>query len=1307
MRDIISVVENEKGNSAIDSPSNEKYNVSQLIPFQLRQKAEKMITFLSDYYDHINQNGLPSKNIADIVSEHDIDQTSSEFLDSIQAEIAANIPNSQVLDRVSLYKKIVQYYNIKGSQESVSVFFRLFYDEIVKVTYPKERLMKLSAGNWQQFEPPFSIIVKANLVNGKVNQNSINDELTLFDSFNNKLGDSKLINLIDINDQFNTNINNTNLQLAWNSQSNHITVNSNDQITNWEEKDDEANLTNNETSNKFPLYDTKQESLIFDGKNDYLISPALSGNGQISNPNISNEHTVVCRCNRSNNSTGEDKQALFSWTTDNFPYYGLELYLDRSSGRLGKRIIQKESEIAINFISNGSISLFNFDNVFHYNTTWYKIPNEDIYVQNVDLFSQTLSELLSSSKENVIYFDHNDSKWKIYSYFYNIVTHFSEVTTDPVWKAGLNWTINFFPQNLLFHQKEFSFEKEIYSDENVLFHHINPHTLLIYEKDFVFNQWILQNRIQEDTPFVSFDYNSITRQIFIGLYIENKVRVYKLNSFNEPLIQSEILADNSQKPFFGATVYSEKNKIFVGRFNFSKNSTENIGNSNIYEYPINSLSYTNLFNHSYYSASFYSASENSIGLLSLKENNNLFLSYDNEEVELANDIPFSDVSFAENNTLLTTHQNSLKLWAKKSDGFWKTNNSTDTSQVNIEVFYENSGSSETIGWAENNETFISESLSTGGILLTKNYIGAIQNVSGVENWQEFNLTNQISSLIGLSKETNLSVTQNLNGNSFFLSIPSESKIEKYDIQLTNPNVNLTSLSITKISSQEKTDTEFFGQKIYLDHNTDTLFSTGYNNGSGLFFINNTNTLFSSENIFEISTTFANSNISQSDTFVWTSNNFLPVTENSEWNTIAAFYKRDSLNGFISISVNGSARETIFSGNTTKILNLIPNQDLYIGQNGSDENYFFGRMTNFYYFDQILTSLELSNLIEFYTGLNNDWYQLELNLNDTFSKNTSDIASIVEKTESYEFLNVSDFKQQPFWITKQKDPQDGFSATFNLKYENTLSNVQQIDWGDSILQNIFLKNTNTLVHNYKGKIIGKYANSKGFLSHIHKLHDGERWQEYSYIINPSISLNEWEKEYLSLVHPAGMKFISAILLLLIRDNKWDGPNITFDSNKKKYEWNKPNSDMVGPYQSINQKTNLQWLKDLIPPILKDTIVPEHGYHFPLVQPGGLETLAILTLEFGSDDFGSITGLFPNGANSSDLTRITKMILKLWQIEKNSRDERVRDDYLQNIKFLDHGPISNNAEFLISDSLDPFIETNYNLRLSNIDSIIEKS
>ena len=79
----------------------------------------------------------------------DIDSTAASYLELIQKEIAAVVPRSIQVNKRNLYKAITDYYKIRGSSDSIEVFFRLLFDDEVEVEYPWNETLIPSSGNWE------------------------------------------------------------------------------------------------------------------------------------------------------------------------------------------------------------------------------------------------------------------------------------------------------------------------------------------------------------------------------------------------------------------------------------------------------------------------------------------------------------------------------------------------------------------------------------------------------------------------------------------------------------------------------------------------------------------------------------------------------------------------------------------------------------------------------------------------------------------------------------------------------------------------------------------------------------------------------------------------------------------------------------------------------------------------------------------------------------------------------------------------------------------------------------------------------
>lgn len=116
------------------------------MPDHFESQAKELVNLIQAYYRYLNNKGGPSYEIAKLNSNHDVDYTEDDrYLDAIEKTIALNIPQSRSLDRKRLFKIIANYYTNRGSEDSIYLFFRIFFNEIVSISYPREKLFDTSS----------------------------------------------------------------------------------------------------------------------------------------------------------------------------------------------------------------------------------------------------------------------------------------------------------------------------------------------------------------------------------------------------------------------------------------------------------------------------------------------------------------------------------------------------------------------------------------------------------------------------------------------------------------------------------------------------------------------------------------------------------------------------------------------------------------------------------------------------------------------------------------------------------------------------------------------------------------------------------------------------------------------------------------------------------------------------------------------------------------------------------------------------------------------------------------------------------
>ena len=92
----------------------------------------------------------PSWVMNNIEKAMDIDKNETNYLELMQKEIAAAIPRDVTVNKRNLYKRIIDFYKLRGSADSIEIFFRLLFNEPVEVEFPYSETLIPSSGDWDQ-----------------------------------------------------------------------------------------------------------------------------------------------------------------------------------------------------------------------------------------------------------------------------------------------------------------------------------------------------------------------------------------------------------------------------------------------------------------------------------------------------------------------------------------------------------------------------------------------------------------------------------------------------------------------------------------------------------------------------------------------------------------------------------------------------------------------------------------------------------------------------------------------------------------------------------------------------------------------------------------------------------------------------------------------------------------------------------------------------------------------------------------------------------------------------------------------------
>ena len=179
-------------------------DIASQFPSIYREEGSFLVDFITAYYTHFD-----ATNDRDIPKLKDIDTTLTTFLVYYKKKYLADLPIDTVVDTRFIIKHISDLYKRKGSEESLRLLFRLFFDEDIDVFYPSTALLKPSdsvfgGDTYLEMLPVYTIdnypIQKGDKLTGNVSLASAFVDEIIFVNFSGAL--SPIIYLSNISGSF-------------------------------------------------------------------------------------------------------------------------------------------------------------------------------------------------------------------------------------------------------------------------------------------------------------------------------------------------------------------------------------------------------------------------------------------------------------------------------------------------------------------------------------------------------------------------------------------------------------------------------------------------------------------------------------------------------------------------------------------------------------------------------------------------------------------------------------------------------------------------------------------------------------------------------------------------------------------------------------------------------------------------------------------------------------------------------------------------------------------------------------------------
>jgi hypothetical protein len=85
-----------------------------------------------------------------LLSYRDVDKSVDQFSEYLKDELYAGIPKNFVGDKRTLAKKIKDYYQSKGQEQSLRFLMKVLFDQDIELYYPNEDILKVSDGKYSK-----------------------------------------------------------------------------------------------------------------------------------------------------------------------------------------------------------------------------------------------------------------------------------------------------------------------------------------------------------------------------------------------------------------------------------------------------------------------------------------------------------------------------------------------------------------------------------------------------------------------------------------------------------------------------------------------------------------------------------------------------------------------------------------------------------------------------------------------------------------------------------------------------------------------------------------------------------------------------------------------------------------------------------------------------------------------------------------------------------------------------------------------------------------------------------------------------
>ena len=283
------------------------YNIEQRISPLLQEQfpefyveeGPNFIAFVRAYYEWMEQSGYAENASRNLLNYKDVDNTIDTFTDNFRKEFLSGVPALVAANNVHLVKHIQDLYKSKGSNQSVELLFKLLYDENIDIYTPKDDILRASDGNWViPYYLEVDAIDRAKTFVGKQIIGVLSGATAFVESVVQKRAGGKFINVIyisDLNGNFQTGEQITDDNLLTNAPrvTGSLTAINITQGGANNKIGDIFNVYSNTINQASGLYGTAKVIAVVDGTGKVTFTLSSGGSGYTSSANVYVSNTVL------------------------------------------------------------------------------------------------------------------------------------------------------------------------------------------------------------------------------------------------------------------------------------------------------------------------------------------------------------------------------------------------------------------------------------------------------------------------------------------------------------------------------------------------------------------------------------------------------------------------------------------------------------------------------------------------------------------------------------------------------------------------------------------------------------------------------------------------------------------------------------------------------------------------------------------------------------------------------------------------------------------------------------------------------